>query len=140
MLRNKPQIKSYSLQFFLLLLVCLFCQLPAVAAEVPEGFTVTQVATGMMSVTRMVLLPDGRILVCEQSGKLRVIENGVLRSTPYLTINADSFSEHGLLGITLDPGFETNQFFYVYYTAKTPNIHNRVSRFTAGATSADPAS
>jgi glucose/arabinose dehydrogenase len=124
---------------FLLLLICLLCALPAVAAEVPEGFTVTQVATGMTSVTRMALLPDGRILVCEQSGKLRVIENGVLRSTPYLTIDTDSFSEHGLLGIALDPAFDTNNFFYLYYTAKTPNIHNRVSRFTAGATIADPA-
>src|SRR5215212_735363 len=118
--------------FFLLLLVLLFSALPAVAAEVPEGFTASQVATGMTSVTRMALLPDGRILVCEQSGILRVIENGVLRSTPYLTVDADSFSEHGLLGITLDPNFATNKFFYLYYTAKTPVVHNRVSRFTAG--------
>ena len=125
---------------FLLLLVCFFCELPVAAAEVPAGFTVTQIATGMISVTRMAVLPDGRILVCEQSGKLRVIENGVLRSTPYLTIDADSFSEHGLLGITLDPAFDTNHFFYVYYTAKTPNVHNRVSRFTAGPSVADPAS
>jgi len=64
---------------FLLLLVCFWCGLPVFAAAVPEGFTVTQVATGMISVTRMALLPDGRILVCEQSGKVRVIENGVLR-------------------------------------------------------------
>ena len=138
--RNNSQKNSRTLHIFLLLLVSLCCALPAAAAEVPEGFTVTQIATGMISVTRMALLPDGRILVCEQSGKIRVIENGVLRSTPYLTIDADSFSEHGLLGITLDPGFSTNQFFYVYYTAKTPNVHNRVSRFTAGATVADPAS
>src|SRR5689334_15391601 len=138
--RNNSQQNSRTLHIFLLLLVSLCCALPAAAAEVPEGFTVTQIATGMISVTRMALLPDGRILVCEQSGKIRVIENGVLRSTPYLTIDADSFSEHGLVGITLVPGFSTNQFFYVYYTAKTPNVHNRVSRFTAGATVADPAS
>src|SRR6185369_13937691 len=127
-------------RIFFLLAMLLFSALPVAAAEVPTGFTVTQIATGMISVTRMAVLPDGRILVCEQSGKIRVIENGVLRATPYLTIDADSFSEHGLLGITLDPGFSTNQFFYVYYTAKTPNVHNRVSRFTAGATVADPAS
>src|SRR5215204_3070087 len=125
---------------FLLLLFCLLSALPAMAAEVPEGFIVTQVATGMTSVTRMALLPDGRILICEQSGNVRVIENGVLRSTPFLTVNADSFSEHGLLGITLDPAYETNHFFYIYYTAKTPVIHNRVSRFTAGTSNADPAS
>jgi len=80
----------------------------AAAADVPDGFSITQVATGMTSLTRMELLPDGRILVCEQGGNIRVIENGVLRSTPFLTVDADSFSEHGLLGITLDPAFETN--------------------------------
>src|SRR5262249_34853158 len=29
------------------------------------------------------------------------------------------------------PGFATNQFVYVYYTAFTPYLHNRISRFTA---------
>src|SRR5215217_2478629 len=139
MLRNKSRINTLALRTFLVFAVLLLCAMQAAAADVPDGFSVTQVATGMTSVTRMELLPDGRILVCEQGGNIRVIENGVLRSTPFLTVDADSFSEHGLLGITLDPAFETNNFFYVYYTARTPNIHNRVSRFTAGA-SADPAS
>src|ERR1051325_195968 len=128
--RNNSQKNSRTLHILFLLLVCLSCALPVAAADVPEGFTVTQIATGMISVTRMALLPDARILVCEQSGKIRVIENGVLRSTPYLTIDADSFSEHGLLGITLDPAFETNHFFYIYYTAKTPVLHNRFGRST----------
>ncbi|HSD47057.1 MAG TPA: PQQ-dependent sugar dehydrogenase, partial [Pyrinomonadaceae bacterium] len=130
----------YTLHAFAILALLLCFKTLAWAQVVPDGFVSTQVATGMTSVTRMELLPDGRILVCEQSGRIRVIENGVLRSTPYLTIDADSFSEHGLLGITLDPNFATNQFFYVYYTAKTPVPHNRVSRFTAGPTVADPAS
>ncbi|HKG78438.1 MAG TPA: hypothetical protein VKA78_03450, partial [Pyrinomonadaceae bacterium] len=66
--------------------------MPGTAAEVPDGFAVTQVATGMTSVTRMELLPDGRILVLQQGGQIRVIENGVLRSTPFLTVDTDSFS------------------------------------------------
>src|SRR5215213_10033515 len=109
----------YSLHTFVILAVVLCVQIFAQAQQLPDGFVATEVATGMTSVTRMELLPDGRILVCEQSGKLRVIENGVLRSTPYLTVDADSFSEHGLLGIALDPAFETNHFFYIYYTART---------------------
>src|SRR5688572_25976012 len=94
----------------------------------------------MTSVTRMELLPDGRILVLEQGGKIRLINNGVLQSTPYLTLDVDSLGERGLLGITLDPAFAANHFFYVYYTARTPVPHNRVSRFIAGPTVADPAS
>ena len=40
--------------------------------------------------------------------------------------------ERGLLGVTFDPDFATNRYVYVYYTATSPAIHNRVSRFTAG--------
>jgi glucose/arabinose dehydrogenase len=129
----------FALHGFVVLALVLAFARTGVASEVPDGFEVTQVATGMTSVTRMELLPDGRILVLEQGGNIRVIENGVLRPTPFLTVDADSFSEHGLLGIALDPAFATNHFFYVYYTAKTPVLHNRVSRFIAGE-SADPAS
>ena len=33
--------------------------------------------------------------------------------------------------MAFDPGFASNHFVYVHYTATTPTIHNRVSRFTA---------
>ena len=36
-----------------------------------------------------------------------------------------------MLGVAFDPAFSTNRFVYVYYTATTPAIHNRISRFTA---------
>ena len=45
-----------------------------------------------------------------------------------------SAGERGLLGVAFDPNFASNRFVYVYYTATTPAIHNRVSRFTASAT------
>src|SRR5689334_9575797 len=121
------------------LALLLLLPITANAVTLPDGFTLTQVATGMTSVTRMEFLPDGRILVLEQGGNIRVIENGVLRPTPFLTVDADSFGEHGLLGIALDPAFETNHYFYIYYTAKTPVLHNRVSRFTVAGASAVPA-
>jgi glucose/arabinose dehydrogenase len=43
----------------------------------------------------------------------------------------NSAGERGLLGIAFDPNFASNQFVYLYYTATTPTIHNRISRFTA---------
>ena len=52
-------------------------------------------------------------------------------------------NEEGLVGITLDPNFATNNFLYVYYTVPTSgNItsHNRVSRFTANGDVAIPGS
>ena len=102
------------------------------AATLPPGFTETQVATGLSNPTAMEFAPDGRLFVCQQGGQLRVIKNGVLLSTPFLSVSVDSSGERGLLGIAFDPNFSTNNFVYVYYTnaAASPR-HNQVSRFTA---------
>jgi glucose/arabinose dehydrogenase len=75
--------------------------------------------------------PDGRIFVTEKAGSVRVIKDGQLLATPFVTVDVSSSGERGLLGITLDPDFQQNHFVYVYYTATTPSVHNRVSRFTA---------
>ena len=101
------------------------------AATVPAGFTDSVVATGLTNPTAMAFAPDGRLFVCEQGGTLRVINNGVLLAAPFLTVTVDSSGERGLLGIAFDPNFVSNQLVYIYYTATTPTIHNRISRFTA---------
>ncbi len=101
------------------------------AATVPTGFTDAVVASGLNNPTAMALAPDGRIFVCQQGGALRVIKNGVLLATPFLTVPVDSTGERGLLGVAFDPNFVSNQLVYIYYTATTPTIHNRLSRFTA---------
>src|SRR5262245_57128818 len=69
------------------------------AATVPAGFTDALVATGLTNPTAMALAPDGRIFVCEQAGTLRVIKNGALLATPFLTVTVDSSGERGLLGV-----------------------------------------
>ena len=88
----------------------------------------------------MEIAPDGRIFVCEQTGRLRVIKNGVLLPTPFVTLAVDPEGERGLLGIAFDPAFATNNFVYVYYTVPIEPRHNRVSRFTANGDVAFPGS
>lgn len=101
------------------------------AATLPGGFTENLVASGLASPTAMAFAPDGRLFVCLQGGQLRVVKNGALLPTPFLTVSVSSAGERGLLGVAFDPAFAGNGFVYVYYTATTPSIHNRVSRFTA---------
>jgi glucose/arabinose dehydrogenase len=79
-------------------------------------------------------LMDG-LFVCLQTGQLRVIKNGPLLATPFLSLSVDSSGERGLLGIAFDPNFFTNHYVYVYYTVPTSPAHNRVSRFTRPAMS-----
>ena len=88
-------------------------------------------------------LDDGRIFVVEQPGRIRVIRNGVLQTTPFLDISGRVLccGERGLLSIAFHPQYATNHFFYVYFTTQT-NGDIRIERFTTTANPevADPAS
>lgn len=112
------------------LVLFLFLTSTVDAATLPPGFTETSVG-GLSNPTAMEIAPDGRVFVCQQSGALRVIKNGVLLPTPFLTLTVDPNGERGLLGIAFDPNFANNNFLYVYYTVTSTPRHNRVSRFTA---------
>src|SRR6185503_20108147 len=61
---------------------------------------------------------DSRLFIVEQPGRIRVVKNGQLLSTPYLNIASKltSGGERGLLGLAFHPSFATNGFLYVYYT------------------------
>ena len=124
-----------------LLAVCLLATASSAGAtSLPAGFTETRVTGGLSEPTAMAFAPDGRLFVAQQEGQLRVIKDGVLLPTPFLTVTVSSVGERGLLGVAFDPDFAANQFVYVYYTATTPTIHNRVSRFTAAGDVAAPGS
>ena len=120
---------------FLLALTALVVRVEA--ATLPGGFTETRVAAGLASPTAMAIAPDGRLFVCEQTGRLRVVKNGTLLTQPFLTLSVNSSGERGLLGIAFDPDFESNSYIYVYYTTASSPVHNRVSRFTASAANPD---
>jgi glucose/arabinose dehydrogenase len=127
-------MRAHFLRFHMraVLIICgvFLCTLTCVAASLPTGFVETAIG-GISGPTAMQIAPDGRIFVCQQGGNLRVIKNGALLSTPFLTLTVDSSGERGLLGVAFDPNFPTNNFLYVYYTVTSNPRHNRVSRFTA---------
>lgn len=87
---------------------------------------------GLSSATAFAQAPDGRVFVAEQGGALRVVKNGALLTTPFLTRTVDSSSERGLLGVALHPQFASNGWVYVYYTRINGGArNNRIARFTA---------
>ncbi len=97
--------------------------------KLPPGFAVQTIATGLTGCTALEVLPDGRILVCEQVGRLRVVRDGKLLAEPMLTLDVDSTWERGLIGVTVDPDFPGTPHVYVCYVAKDPYPHHRISRF-----------
>jgi glucose/arabinose dehydrogenase len=107
------------------------------SATLPSGFNEQQIASGLTGPTQMEIAPDGRIFICEEGGRLRVVKNGSLLGTPFLTVTTDTNGERGLLGVAFDPNFATNRWVYVYYTSPSGSIHNRISRFRASTSNPD---
>ena len=99
--------------------------------SLPDGFEITTIATGLSGATALEVAPDGRIFVCEQHGTLRVIKDGQLLDTPFVTVPAEHHWERGLIGVTVAPDFPRDPYVYVVYVTKDPYTHHRVSRFRA---------
>ncbi len=97
------------------------------------------IATGLVSPDRLIPAPDGsnEQFVVEQTGQIRVIQNGMLQSTPLLDMSSQivplmpSYDERGLLGVAFDPGFTdpTSPGFHKFYTQSTQPV-NGTADFT----------
>jgi glucose/arabinose dehydrogenase len=83
---------------------------------------------------------SGRLFVVEQAGVIRVFANSPQadRADVFLDIRDlvdDTGNEEGLLGLAFHPEFGSNGFFYVDYTASSPN-RTVIARYRAD--SGDP--
>lgn len=83
---------------------------------------------------------SGRMFAVEQRGRVRLIRDGALVSTPVLDITAkvQYRDEMGLLGIAFPPGFQAKQYFYLNYVDK--QRRTIVARYRMSGDTADPAS
>ena len=66
----------------------------------------------------------GRLFIVEQTGKIRILLNGQILTTPFLSIGSlvSKGTEQGLLGLAFHPGYRTNRKLYIYYTDVNGNI------------------
>ncbi|MEE8328943.1 MAG: PQQ-dependent sugar dehydrogenase [Thermodesulfovibrionia bacterium] len=77
----------------------------------------------------LIFLPDGRALVSERPGKIRLIKNGKLQAKPYSLIDAVHIGEAGLMGLALHPDFSKKPYVYAMHTyRKKGKLLNRVIR------------
>jgi glucose/arabinose dehydrogenase len=81
-------------------------------------FQVVVVTEGLERPWGLAFLPDGRMLITERPGRLRIVKNGVLDPRPVEGLPAISETgQGGLLDIALHPDFENNQLIYLSYAA-----------------------
>jgi aldose sugar dehydrogenase len=103
------------------------------AAQVPEEVTAEIVTQGLEVPWELAFTSDGRILVTERPGRIRVIQDGALQEEPFATLEqVASVSESGLMGMVLHPDFASNGHLFVCYTYRNESgdLRNRVARLT----------
>ncbi|MDX6766972.1 MAG: PQQ-dependent sugar dehydrogenase [Candidatus Methylacidiphilales bacterium] len=75
--------------------------------------------TGLTNAWAMVKLPDGRLLITEKAGKVRVVQNNQLLPEPVANIpEVDPGGQGGLLDIELHPDYPQNGWIYLAYSRK----------------------
>jgi cytochrome c len=97
--------------------------------KMPESNRFTKVVLGSVfdEPTEMDILPDGRIIFLERKGKIKLYNPKTDSISVINTFNVNTKFEDGMLGIAHDPDFETNKWFYIYYShpEKSANVLSR---------------
>lgn len=91
-------------------------------APIDGAVRVETVASGLRNPWGLAILPDGRMLVTEKSGTLRVVEQNGKVSSPLAGVPpVDASGQGGLLDVALDPSFASNHLVYLSYAEPGPN-------------------
>lgn len=104
-------------RIYLLITMALFAffGLALSGADEPD-FQVKHLVSGLEHPWSMVFLPDGRILVTERPGRLRLIENMRLKQQAVSGLpRIAAEGQGGLLDIILHPDYENNRWLYFSY-------------------------
>ena len=121
-------------------------QKPAVAGQTraPEqklnvAFDVVTVTEGLVNPWGLTFLPDGKMLVTEKPGRLRVVSaDGKTTSEPVAGLPAvDARGQGGLLDVSIDPAFQKNQLIYWSFSEPGQEMMNNTAvargKFVDGA-------
>ena len=109
----------------------------------PPGYRAVAWVQGLEVPWSLVFLPDGRALVSERPGRIRLIRDGVLQEEPYavlatveggkgligFVLELAVGGEGGLMGLALHPDFPEEPYLYAMHTYRGPDgVKNRVIR------------
>ena len=83
----------------------------------PGGINVQSWVENLDAPWSLVFLPDGRALVSERTGRIRLIDRGRLLPEPVVAIATAQGGEQGLFGLALHPAFPAQPYLYAMYTA-----------------------
>ncbi|MFC8829632.1 ThuA domain-containing protein [Streptomyces sp. NPDC057137] len=106
------------------------------------SFKRTQLATDLSDPYELAVTPDNRVIYIQRTGKLQVLDQSTSETTTALDFEYSlkmTEQSDGLIGLTLDPDFATNNWLYLLHSDKEKKQLN-LSRYTLTGNTVDPAS
>ena len=109
-----------------------------------SGVRLARVKSGLGDALLATAAPGqaNRLYIVQQSGKVRILQNGRMLPTPFLDVSnlISSGGERGLLGLAFHPQYASNGRFFIRYTDGAGDV--QVSEFHVGSNpnAADPTS
>ena len=132
--------------FLSVAIVAVACARPAARADRPEiaspqpasNESVVRAetyASGLVFPWALAFMPDGRLLVTERPGRLRIVGTDGTLSAPLAGVPAvQAVGQGGLLDVALDPAFATNRLVYLSFAEPDGDLAGTaVARGTLGA-------
>ena len=88
------------------------------AATLPDGFSERTVVGGLTMPTAAAWTPDGRLLVAEKAGVVKLAEPGQATARQILDLRSvvHSYWDRGLLGLAVDGQFGAHPYVYLLFT------------------------
>ncbi|MDB4883012.1 MAG: hypothetical protein JWL95_1778 [Gemmatimonadetes bacterium] len=103
---------------------------PTLPAPDPSRFQQDVLLEGVFNEpTELAVANDGRVFVAERYGVLSAYDIKTRQQKQITQLPVNNDDENGLIGLALDPGFDTNHWLYLNYSVPTGG-HHRLARFT----------
>ncbi|TGE17331.1 InlB B-repeat-containing protein [Hymenobacter elongatus] len=91
----------------------------------PSGFTSAVVSANWNEAVGLTFTKTGsKMFVWERPGTVWVVEGGQRRLLLDISPEVGAWADHGLLGFTLDPNFDTNGYIYLLYVVDRHHLLN----------------
>jgi glucose/arabinose dehydrogenase len=101
---------------------------PSVFETSQHTIRVVTMVNGLSRPYGMAFLPDGRLLVSERTGQIRVVRDGALDPQPIAGVpEVVARSYQGLMDLALHPDFSANRLLYLTYSKRGPDNSSAIA-------------
>lgn len=77
-----------------------------------------RIARDLEQIADLAPLPDGRLLIAQRTGRIRVVRDGALEREPAVALDTDAGGAGAIIALAADPEFDRTRGVYAIYTSR----------------------